>query len=121
MFSKHAGDLSHGVEIHMTHKQSFAPVTTGLHIVKAIHDLYPEDFQFRAENSAGISFFDNLIGNGWVREAIETVNPLKTFKPSGKKDLTSLKKSANNIYYINRMETNPLLADSSLCILLNKV
>ncbi|MGP4073281.1 exo-beta-N-acetylmuramidase NamZ family protein [Piscibacillus sp. B03] len=71
MFSKHAGDLSHGVEIHVTHKQSFAPVKTGLHIVKAIHDLYPEDFQFRAENSAGISFFDNLIGNDWVREAIE--------------------------------------------------
>lgn len=70
-FSKHSGKLSHGIQIHITNRNSFKPVETGLHIVKAIHDMYPEDFQFRAENSAGISFFDNLMGNGWVREAIE--------------------------------------------------
>ncbi|WP_077328116.1 exo-beta-N-acetylmuramidase NamZ family protein [Virgibacillus siamensis] len=70
-FSKHSGTLSHGIQIHVTHKPSFNPVTTGLHIVKTIHDLYPEDFEFRAENSQGISFFDYLVGNGWIREAIE--------------------------------------------------
>ncbi|MEL3974490.1 DUF1343 domain-containing protein [Rossellomorea oryzaecorticis] len=69
--SKHAGKLSHGIQIHVTDKKAFKPVETGLHIVKTIHDMYPEDFQFRAENSAGISFFDNLIGNGWIREGIE--------------------------------------------------
>ncbi|MBT2689280.1 DUF1343 domain-containing protein [Bacillus sp. ISL-47] len=70
-FSKHSGKLSHGIQIHITNRNSFKPVETGIHIVKSIHDMYPEDFQFRAENSAGISFFDNLMGNGWVREAIE--------------------------------------------------
>jgi uncharacterized protein YbbC (DUF1343 family) len=69
--SKHAGKLSHGIQIHVTDRKNFKPVETGLHIVKTIHDMYPEDFQFRAENSAGISFFDNLIGNGWIREGIE--------------------------------------------------
>ncbi|XXM70556.1 exo-beta-N-acetylmuramidase NamZ family protein [Lysinibacillus sphaericus] len=69
--SKHAGKLSHGIQIHVTDRDTFKPVETGLHIVKTIHDMYPEDFQFRAENSAGISFFDNLIGNGWIREGIE--------------------------------------------------
>ncbi|UOR14000.1 DUF1343 domain-containing protein [Halobacillus amylolyticus] len=70
-FSKHRGTLSHGIEIHVTDKDAYDPIVTGLHIVKSIHDLYPNDFEFRAENSEGISFFDNLIGNGWVREAIE--------------------------------------------------
>ncbi len=70
-FSKHAGRLSHGIQIHITDRDSFKPVETGLHIVKTIHDMYPEDFQFRAENSAGISFFDNLIGNSWIRKGIE--------------------------------------------------
>ncbi len=69
--SKHAGKLSHGIEIHVTDRKTFKPVETGLHIVKTIHDMYPEDFQFRAENSAGVSFFDNLIGNGWIRQGIE--------------------------------------------------
>ncbi|WP_059103019.1 exo-beta-N-acetylmuramidase NamZ family protein [Shouchella shacheensis] len=70
-FSKHAGELSGGIEIHVTDKDAFEPVSAGLHMVKTIQDMYPEDFEFRAEDSEGISFFDNLVGNGWIREAIE--------------------------------------------------
>ncbi|MBH0163562.1 DUF1343 domain-containing protein [Fictibacillus sp. 7GRE50] len=70
--SKHAGKLSHGVEIHVKDEKLFQPVLTGITLVKSIHDLYPNDFEFRAEDSRGISFFDLLTGNGWVREYIET-------------------------------------------------
>ncbi|SFA95827.1 Uncharacterized conserved protein YbbC, DUF1343 family [Lentibacillus halodurans] len=70
-FSKHSGELSHGIEIHVTDMESYEPIRTGVSIVKTIHDMYPEDFAFREENSQGVSFFDNLIGNGWVREKIE--------------------------------------------------
>lgn len=69
-FSKHSGQLSGGIQIHVTDRKKFKPVVTGLTIVKAIHDMYPDDFAFRAENSQGISFFDNLIGNGWIRKEI---------------------------------------------------
>lgn len=70
-FSKHAGELSGGIQIHITDSSAYQPVETGLTIVKTIHDMYPDDFEFRAENSEGVSFFDNLIGNGWVRAEIE--------------------------------------------------
>src|SRR5699024_2545862 len=70
-FSKHAGELSGGIQIHVTDSSAYQPVKTGLTIVKTIHDMYPDAFEFRAENSEGVSFFDNLIGNGWVREEIE--------------------------------------------------
>ncbi|PTL38564.1 DUF1343 domain-containing protein [Alkalicoccus saliphilus] len=70
-FSKHAGELSHGVQIHVTDAESLNSVEMGLHLVKKIHDLYPEDFEFREENESGISFFDQLIGNGEVRSQIE--------------------------------------------------
>ncbi|MFC3041539.1 exo-beta-N-acetylmuramidase NamZ domain-containing protein [Virgibacillus xinjiangensis] len=90
-FSKHSGNLSHGVEIHVTNKQPFQPVTTGLHMVKTLHDLYPEDFQFRAENSAGVSFFDNLIGNGWIREAIENGDSVKEIEKQWRDELKEFK------------------------------
>ncbi|WP_174614311.1 exo-beta-N-acetylmuramidase NamZ family protein [Virgibacillus ihumii] len=86
-FSKHSGTLSHGIQIHVKHKPSFNPVTTGLHIVKTIHDLYPEDFEFRAENSQGISFFDYLVGNGWIREAIEQGKSVEYMKNRWQNDL----------------------------------
>ena len=40
-FSKHSGNLSHGVQIHVTNKQPYNPIETGLHIVKTLHDMYP--------------------------------------------------------------------------------
>ncbi|WP_087972526.1 exo-beta-N-acetylmuramidase NamZ family protein [Oceanobacillus rekensis] len=90
--SKHAGKLSHGVQIHVTNKKSYIPVETGLHIVKTLHDMYPDDFEFRAENSAGISFFDNLIGNGWIREAIENGDSVKDMEKEWKDELKEFEK-----------------------------
>lgn len=69
-FSKHSGELSGGIQMHLTNAYTFDPVVTGLTAVKTIHDMYPDDFQFRAEDGNGISFFDNLVGNGWIREEI---------------------------------------------------
>ncbi|MDM5296769.1 DUF1343 domain-containing protein [Bacillus pumilus] len=71
-FSKHAGTLSHGVQLHVTDRTSFEAVKTGLSIIKAIHDLYPQDFQFLQTGS-----FDKLIGNGWIKEDIMTGSSIK--------------------------------------------
>jgi uncharacterized protein YbbC (DUF1343 family) len=86
-FSKHSGKLSHGVQIHITNKQPYDPIVTGLHIVKTLHDMYPNDFEFRARNSAGISFFDNLIGNGWVMDAIKNGESIKSIEKQWEHDL----------------------------------
>ncbi|MFF2857906.1 exo-beta-N-acetylmuramidase NamZ domain-containing protein [Peribacillus sp. NPDC058002] len=65
-FSKHAGKLSHGVEIYITDREEFKAVPTGLYIIKTIQDLYPADFEFLAAKN-----FNLLIGNGWVMSRIE--------------------------------------------------
>ncbi|MED4693910.1 DUF1343 domain-containing protein [Peribacillus frigoritolerans] len=73
-FSKHAGKLSHGVEIYITDREQFKSVPTGLHIIKTIQDLYPGDFEFLAANN-----FNLLIGNGWIMSRIKegsTVNEI---------------------------------------------
>ncbi|WP_411740262.1 exo-beta-N-acetylmuramidase NamZ domain-containing protein [Peribacillus sp. S4] len=73
-FSKHAGKLSHGVEIYITDREQFKAVPTGLHIIKTIQDLYPGDFEFLAANN-----FNLLIGNGWIMSRIKegsTVNEI---------------------------------------------
>ncbi|WP_181347198.1 exo-beta-N-acetylmuramidase NamZ domain-containing protein [Thalassobacillus sp. CUG 92003] len=90
-FSKHSGDLTHGVEIHVTDQERYKSVETGLHLVKTIHDMYPDDFEFRAENSEGVSFFDYLIGNGWVREAIENGESVDQMKMEWQDDLHDFK------------------------------
>src|SRR5699024_12758228 len=90
-FSKHSGELSHGVQIHVTDKEAYDSVVTGLHIVKTLHDLYPEDFEFRAEDSEGVSFFDNLIGNGWIRGAIEDGDSVESMVSEWQDELQAFK------------------------------
>ncbi|MBA9025328.1 uncharacterized protein YbbC (DUF1343 family) [Peribacillus huizhouensis] len=90
--SKFANQLSHGVQIHITDRKKFQSFETGVHMVKAVHDLYPNQFQFRAPNSTGISFFDQLVGNGWIRQGIEEGRSVKDMKKQWEKELSDFKK-----------------------------
>ncbi|KIY22757.1 MULTISPECIES: exo-beta-N-acetylmuramidase NamZ family protein [Mesobacillus] len=83
-FSKNAGKLTHGVQIHITDRDAYQPVETGLHIVKTMNDLYPEDVQFR-------SFFNNLIGNGWVLEAIQNGQSVEEIQAQWQEGLDEFK------------------------------
>ncbi|MEK3805289.1 DUF1343 domain-containing protein [Bacillus sp. FSL H8-0547] len=87
MFSKHAGKLSHGVEVYVTDREEFDAVPTGLHIIKTVHDMYPEDFQFLSNN-----FFDKLIGNTWTRPMILEGAAVSDITDKYKKDLDAFKK-----------------------------
>jgi beta-N-acetylhexosaminidase len=84
MFSKHSGNLSHGVQIHVTDKEAYSPVETGLHIVKTLHDMYPDEVQLT-------SFFDNLIGNGWIREAIQNGESVESMMAAWQDELREFK------------------------------
>ncbi|MFC7364125.1 MULTISPECIES: exo-beta-N-acetylmuramidase NamZ domain-containing protein [Bhargavaea] len=84
MFSKHSGKLSHGIQVHITDRDDYKPVETGLHIVKTIHDLYPEDVTLT-------NFFDNLIGNGWIRQGIENGMTVEEMKAEWEEELEAFK------------------------------
>ncbi|KZE38795.1 hypothetical protein AV656_07790 [Bhargavaea cecembensis] len=89
MFSKHSGKLSHGIQVHVTDREDYQPVETGLHIVKTIHDLYPE-------NVTLTSFFDNLIGNGWIRQGIENGMTVEEMKAQWEEELEAFKEVREN-------------------------
>ncbi|QCJ44184.1 DUF1343 domain-containing protein [Bacillus sp. S3] len=85
--SKFVNKLSHGVQIHVTNRNAYKPFETGLTIVKTIHDMYPNDFQFRAPNASGISFFDNLVGNGSIRAGIVAGKSIEEMKANWQTEL----------------------------------
>ncbi|PAE08614.1 hypothetical protein CHI12_05225 [Terribacillus saccharophilus] len=85
--SKHAGKLSHGIEIYVTDRDEFDAVTTGLYIIKTIHDMYPDDFEFLSNN-----FFDKLIGNDRVRTMILEGASVEEIMKTYQKELHEFKK-----------------------------
>ena len=47
-FSKHQGEVCGGVDIHITDPYGLRAVSLGLHLIRTLQALYPEDFAFRA-------------------------------------------------------------------------
>ncbi len=49
-FSKHAGKLTHGVEVYVTDPVRFESTRTGIAMIQTAHDMYPDDFEFLAND-----------------------------------------------------------------------
>jgi len=74
-FQKHAGSLCHGVQIHALDRETFKPVITGIALIKAFHDLCPDDFQWQSppyEYVHDRAPFDVIAGTTKLREQIES-------------------------------------------------
>lgn len=63
-FSKYQGELCQGFQIHVVDRDLFEPIPAVLHILRVIHILHPERFQFKDRT------FDRLAGNSWIRESL---------------------------------------------------
>jgi len=83
-FSKHAGESCGGVQLHLTDHHAFRPVRTAIALLLTLRRLYPQEFTF---NPGEPPFFDRLIGNGWLREAIEQQQSLTSIEARWQKDL----------------------------------
>jgi uncharacterized protein YbbC (DUF1343 family) len=73
-FQKHAGSLCHGVQIHPLDREAFNPVITGVALIKAFHDLYPDDFRWQSPPYEYVHDrlpFDVIAGTTKLREQIE--------------------------------------------------
>ncbi len=91
-FQKHAGKNCGGLQLHVTRRKSFKPLLTGVAILKAIQDLYPEDFQWRHrayEFVNHIPAIDLLAGSSLLRQQIETGVSLKEIEGSWEEERQS--------------------------------
>ena len=69
-FSKFAGRLCGGCQIHVTDREAFRPFATALHIIKTVRDAHPGEFAFHAD------YFDKVMGTASVRAALEAGTPV---------------------------------------------
>jgi uncharacterized protein YbbC (DUF1343 family) len=82
-FQKHANQTCGGVFIHVTDRQAFEPVITGLAMVKTVFDLYRNDFKWKStpyEYVFDRNPFDVIAGTTKIREMFEMgvhVNDIK--------------------------------------------
>ena len=46
-FQKHAGVICRGAQMHVTDRQAFRPLRTGLEVLRMVRDMYPEHFAWK--------------------------------------------------------------------------
>jgi uncharacterized protein YbbC (DUF1343 family) len=76
-FQKHANRSCGGVFLHVTEREIFEPVFTGLMMVKTVFDMYTEDFKWKIgeyEYAFNRNPFDVIAGTSKMREMFEKRN-----------------------------------------------
>lgn len=93
-FQKHGGVSCGGVQIHVTDRESFEPVSSGLAMVKAAYDLYGSEFRWKEppyEYVYDRNPFDVISGTSSIRQAIENHQSLPSIHNGWKSGLDSFK------------------------------
>jgi uncharacterized protein YbbC (DUF1343 family) len=84
-FQKHAGKVCGGSQLHITNRNIFEPVITGLAMVKTAFDMYPDDFKWKEppyEYEFERNPFDVIAGSTKIRQAFEQGISLAELKTS---------------------------------------
>lgn len=66
-FSKHAGELCHGVQLHVLDRDAMRIVYSGLKLMDVVREMYPEDFAFTSWGKDAIYGIDKLLGTDAYR------------------------------------------------------
>jgi uncharacterized protein YbbC (DUF1343 family) len=69
--NKWAGEHCGGVQLHVTDRERFRPVTSGLYVLATARALYPKEFAYlESGENGGRPHIDLLIGSAKVRQAL---------------------------------------------------
>ncbi len=88
-FQKHAGKSCGGVFVHVTDRNKFKPVITGIAMVKTLFKMYPDKFKWKEppyEYEFDRNPFDVIAGTTKLREQIENGISIKKIEESWSAD-----------------------------------
>jgi uncharacterized protein YbbC (DUF1343 family) len=89
-FNKYRGQLCGGIQLVTHNLPALDPFRLGLWLIKKLLQLYPRQFQWRRPPYEGERVkmpFDILVGNSWIRNALERNRPLAEVERRWRKGL----------------------------------
>lgn len=102
-FQKHAGILCGGAQIHVTDRNAFRSFATGVAILKAVHDLYPDRFAWKQppyEYETEKMPIDILAGTDRLRKEIEAGEELAHMEAWWKEQCARFSKEVRKRYLL---------------------
>ena len=76
LFGKHADTVCYGVDIHVSDQKAVQPVSLGVHLMRTIQDMNPDDFAFNPPPSGGRWHIDLASGNTDLRTSQDSARQI---------------------------------------------
>ena len=98
-FHKFAGRMCGGIQIHVTNRQTFSPVITGVAIISAIRRLYPGEFAWKQPPYEYVHDrlpFDVITGTSRLREQIDAGISVAQIEESWSQSITDFRERREN-------------------------
>ena len=102
-FQKHAGELCGGAQIHVINREKYRPFKAGVAIIKAVHDLYPDHFEWKQPPYEYVTDrlpVDILAGTDRLRNDIERGRSLNGLEDWWKAQCLEFNKKVRKKYLI---------------------
>lgn len=102
-FQKYAGKLCGGAQIHVIEREKYKPFKSAVAILKAVHDLYPNDFKWKEppyEYEEALLPIDILAGTDRLRKDIEDGTELRKMETWWNYELNEFDKKARTKYLL---------------------
>jgi uncharacterized protein YbbC (DUF1343 family) len=102
--NKWAGQPCHGFQIHVTYPQTFRPYRTSLALLQAVMLLYPDNFAYKNppyEYEYQRLPMDLILGDSWLREALEQGEKIVDLERIWQKDLAVFEKLRQKVFLYN--------------------
>lgn len=102
-FQKYSGKLCGGAHIHVTNRQRFRPFKTGVAVLKAVHDLYPDRFRWKNppyEYENEKMPIDILAGTGSLSRGIERGEDLEHMEAEWREECLHFHKTLRRRFLI---------------------
>lgn len=102
-FQKYTGNVCGGAQLHVTDRERFKPFKTGVTLIKAVYDLYPEDFSWRQppyEYETEKLPIDILAGTDKLRKEIEKGEKLDRMEDWWQEECSQFNKLIRKKYLI---------------------
>jgi uncharacterized protein YbbC (DUF1343 family) len=84
--SKHQGELCGGVQLHVTDRDAFLPVSTGIHVLHALKHQPGSEFEWTSGPALGMSH-GRLYGSAELREMLDAGEPAEAIIATWQPDL----------------------------------
>lgn len=104
-FQKHKGKLCGGAQIYVTNRNKYKPFKTGVAIIKAVHNLYPEHFEWKQppyEYETEKMPIDILAGTDKLRKDIENGEDLNKMEEWWKEQCEEFNKKVRKKFLLYR-------------------